>query len=438
MPPRTLASLAHALGAAPEVDAAFAALAEALADLDRGATLALLTHDERRGMLRERITFAASDGSGVVREALDASLEHLPGALRAAIASGGRFVELGDRSGEIAALIGMPVASDGVLSLRGLRIDGALPALLALAEPRRFFGTRVVERLLPAVALFELGFARLWEREAREEAVRTLEDVTQRVHASYVRRLAELEQTQATTRSGGAPGDAAESATPVAAERAATQQRELVRRAERRADRLESQLASLTAQSEQVQLDSLRRSEALRQTERTLHLLDRVLSLDAVAHEPRQLVDGLLALVGNEMQAQRCSLMLRAPEPGTLYLAAARGLAPHIADGVRVALGEGVAGRVAQSREPLLVRDVRRASTHPLLHDQYFTSGSFISFPLVYHDELVGVVNVTNRAGPTAYTEEDVERVRLLALVIALVATHAQLPERLLDVIAVA
>ncbi len=47
-------------------------------------------------------------------------------------------------------------------------------------------------------------------------------------------------------------------------------------------------------------------------------------------------------------------------------------------------------------------------------------------------------MNLTNRAGPTAYTEEDVERVRLLALVIALVATHAQLPERLLDVIAVA
>ena len=87
---------------------------------------------------------------------------------------------------------------------------------------------------------------------------------------------------------------------------------------------------------------------------------------------------------------------------------------------------------------PLLTRDVRDAGTHPLLHDQYFTSGSFISFPLVYHGELVGVVNLTNRAQSAAYTQEDVERVRLLALVIALVATHARLPERLLDVIAVA
>jgi signal transduction protein with GAF and PtsI domain len=108
-----------------------------------------------------------------------------------------------------------------------------------------------------------------------------------------------------------------------------------------------------------------------------------------------------------------------------------------VLDGSRTRFGEGVAGRVAQSRQPLLVRDVRDAETHPLLHDQYFTTGSFISFPLVYHGELVGVVNLTNRASATAYTDEDVERVRLLAMVIALVATHAQLPERLLDVIAV-
>jgi GAF domain-containing protein len=84
------------------------------------------------------------------------------------------------------------------------------------------------------------------------------------------------------------------------------------------------------------------------------------------------------------------------------------------------------------------VRDVRDAGTHPLLRDQYFTSGSFISFPLIYHGELVGVVNLTNRSQSAAYTDADVERVRLLGMVIALVATHARLPERLLDVIAVA
>jgi signal transduction protein with GAF and PtsI domain len=169
----------------------------------------------------------------------------------------------------------------------------------------------------------------------------------------------------------------------------------------------------------------------LRQKIRTLYLIDKVLTLDNGANDPRTLVDGLLNLVGDDMQAQRCSLMLLAPEPGYLYLAAARGLAPHIVEGSRIAIGEGVSGRVAASREPMLVQDVADAQTHPLLRDQYFTTGSFISFPLVYHNDLVGVVNLTNRVQRGVFVEEDVERVRLLGLVISLIVSHARLADRL-------
>jgi hypothetical protein len=278
--------------------------------------------------------------------------------------------------------------------------------------------------------------------------VRTLEEVTQRVHGEYVRKLAalaaQLDEARRTPAAGvprlvddrtlaaGARDTLTAGARDtLTAERLAAHQAEAVRRAERRAASVEEQLAATTGTLEQAQVELLRRGETLRQTERTLYLIDRVLSLDAAAHEPRQLVDELLALVGDDMQAQRCSLMLRAPEPDMLYLAAARGVAPHISEGQRVPFGEGVAGKVAVAREPILVRDVRDAGTHPLLRDQYFTAGSFISFPLVYHGELVGVVNLTNRATQAAYTDADVERVRLLALVISLVATHSRLAQRL-------
>lgn len=443
MPPRTLASLAHALGAAPDVGAAVLALSEALAELDRGAAVALFPYDERRALLAERITPGAGQAS---RAPLDASLEHIPAQLRHAIMAGGRFIELADRSPEIGRLLMLPTPPDGTLSLRGVRVEGTLAAVLALVEPRKIFGARVLERFIPAVALFELAFARAWEREGREEAVRTLELVTQRVHGEYVRKLGALEQQLAMARqptpAGGmsavsaAPAPATPSA--LASERLAAQQAEATRRAERRAELAEQQLSASAGQLEQSQLELHRRGETLRQTTRTLYLLDRVLSLDGAAHDPKQLVDGLLGLVGDDMQAQRCSLMLRAPEPDAIYLAAARGIAPHVLDGSRVRIGDGVAGRVAQSRQPLLVRDVREAGAHPLLRDQYFTSGSFISFPLIYHGDLVGVVNLTNRAQASVYSDEDVERVRLLAMVIALVATHARLPERLLGVIGAA
>lgn len=432
MAPRSLASLAHALGATPDLEGALIALGEGLAELDRSAVVALLHYDGRRDMVRERIT--PLNGK-VTRTPVETTFDHLPEAVRGRVVAGGQFVDVSDRSADYARLLGFASGLDGgMLALRGLRVEGNLSAILALYEPRKIFGTRTSERLAPAAALFDLAYGRIAEREAREEAVRTLEDVTQRVHGEYVRRLGLLEtelREARTTPSTSATAVAESVALQAEAARAA----EEARRAARRAELAEQQLTAAIGQLEQAHVELHRRSEALRQRTRTLYLVDRVLTLDAQTREARSLVDGLLALVGDDMQAQRCSLMLRAPEPDHLYLAAARGVAPHVTEGMRIRIGEGVAGRVAAAREPLLVQDVREASQHPLLRDQYFTTGSFISFPLVYHDTLVGVVNLTNRAQRGVFTEEDVERVRLLGLVISLIASANDLSTRLLETI---
>ena len=434
MPPRTLASLAHALGAAADLSAALVALGEGLAEIDRSAHLALLRYDGRRQMLVDRLS---PSGSQTRRTTVETAFDHLPGTIRASVAAGAQFVDLGDQSADYARLFGLPsLPEGGVLAVRGLKFDGHLAAVLTLYEPKKIFGARTSERFAPSVALFDLAFARFAERETRGEAVHTLEEVTQRIHAEYDRKLAGLEGQMSQLRSAAAErAPAAPNA--VAVERELAQANENARRAVARALAVEAQVTAATAQLEQAHIELHRRSEALRQKTRTLYHIDRVLSLDARASDARQLTGGLLALVGDDMQAQRCSLMLRAPEPGYLYLAAARGIAPNVGAGYRVAIGEGVSGRVAESRQPLLVQDVSQAKSHPLLKDQYFTTGSFISFPLVYHDELVWVVNLTNRAQRGVFSEEDVERVRLLALVISLVATRAKLADRLIDTISV-
>jgi len=257
--------------------------------------------------------------------------------------------------------------------------------------------------------------------------------VTQRVHGEYLRKLGVLEKQL--TQAQDAGRDTVDAARAVALEREAAKATEEARKALRRAEAVEHQVVAAVGQLEQAHIELHRRSEALRQKTRTLYLIERVLALDAKAIDPRELVDGLLALVGDDMQAQRCSLMLRAREPETLYLAAARGLSPNVVDGVRIKIGVGVAGKVAQTREPLIVHDVAEAQTHPLLRDQFFTTGSFISFPLVYHGELLGVLNLTNRARSGIFVEEDLERVRALALVVSLVASHARLAERLAETI---
>jgi hypothetical protein len=433
MPPRTLASLAHALSVAPNVEAALLALADALAELDRFAQLALVHFDPKRGLLRERL---APSGDSVAHASIDTALDHLSTRERVGIVNGGQFVDFGENSDEFARLFHMtPFSEPGWLAARGIRFEGHLSVVVILYETRKIFGTRTSDRFAPSVALFELAFIRFLERDARGEAVRTLEDVTQRVHGEYERKLAALEQKL--TRASGEIAATPDRAQQLSLERELAQATEEARRAKSRAEAVEGTVSAAVEQLEKAHIELHRRSEALRQKTRTLYLIDRVLALDAVNDDPRQLVDGLLSLVGDDMHAQRCSLMLRTADGLGLYLAAARGIAPNVPEGYRIQLGESVAGRVAQSREPLLVRDVAEARTHPLLRDQYFTTGSFISFPLVYHDELVGVVNLTNRALHGVFVDEDVERVRLLGLVIALIAYQARLPERLMETMSV-
>jgi hypothetical protein len=429
---RALPSLAHALAVAPDLNAALVAMGEALTDSDRSAVLALLRYDGRKEMLRERLT---PSGGHVESGTVDTTFDHLPPNVRTLVSGGGQFVDLGERSVEYARLFGLtPFADGGLLSLRGLTMDGHLAAVLALYEQRKMFGTRTSERFSPSAALFDLAFARFADREARDEAVTTLEAVTQKVHADYLTRLGELETELTQTKEMATSGDHVATDQLQLEQELRTAQEE-ARRSAHRAQSLEQQLMAAVGQLEQAHIELHRRHEALRQKTRTLYLLERALALDNVIADPGPLVDGLLAMVGDDMQAQRCSLMLRAPEPDTLYLAAARGLLPHIQMGQRTRFGKGVAGIVATTREPLLVQDVTDGAMHPLLRDEYLTTGSFISFPLIYQGELLGVVNLTNRAKRGVFIEEDVERVRLLSLVIALIVTRARLVDRLLTAI---
>ncbi len=436
MPPRTLASLAHALGIAADLDAAVLALGESLQEIDRAAQTAVFRFDGRRGMLRERLR---PEGPGVERLAIDTTLDHLPSRERAGLTGGTVPVDFAARSDDIARLLRFEVPADGGwLTAWGLRFDNALGAVLVVYEPRRFFGTRTAERFAPSVALFDLAFSRLLEREARVEAVGALEQVTQRLHDEHQRKLLDLQQQlQREVGAARTSGPVDRSAREVELQREIDAAQETARRAKRQSQAVESQVAAAVEQLEKTHIELHRRTEALRQKTRTLYLIERVLALAASTDEPRQLADGLLKLVGDDMQAQRCSLFLRAPEAGQLFLAAAKGNPPHVTEGARITIGEGITGRVAASREPLLVQELEQATAHRLRRDEYFTSGSFISFPLVFHGDLVGVVNITNRVQAGVFVEEDVERVRLLALVTALVATSARLPERLLETLGV-
>jgi two-component system, OmpR family, sensor histidine kinase KdpD len=98
------------------------------------------------------------------------------------------------------------------------------------------------------------------------------------------------------------------------------------------------------------------------------------------------------------------------------------------ARGRRVRLGEGIAGRVAQTREPLLIDGHADPADFPGLAKHDTTIESAISTPLVSRDEVVGVLNV-NAASGRVFTEYDMRAMSVFAEQAASAIANARLYE---------
>src|SRR5437762_6712808 len=178
MAPRTLAGLSTVLAAAGNVSEALNALAQDVVEHDRNGHVVLFIYDAKRDLLAERL-IPAHEGMRTAQ--IEIAVDHLPTAVRRVLVAGKQFADIGTESGDYQKLLGVGASPEaGVLLLRGLLVDGELAGVLALSEPKTRFGHRLSEKVAPAIDLFALAFARLAERRAREEAVRTLEELTDR------------------------------------------------------------------------------------------------------------------------------------------------------------------------------------------------------------------------------------------------------------------
>jgi signal transduction histidine kinase len=94
--------------------------------------------------------------------------------------------------------------------------------------------------------------------------------------------------------------------------------------------------------------------------------------------------------------------------------------------GRRMKIGEGLAGRVGDSREPLLVNGRASAKEFPGLPHRVQPVDSAMCVPLVNRNELVGVLNV-NAETPRTFTEYDLRALSLFAEQAAVAIANARL-----------
>jgi hypothetical protein len=276
MPPRTLATLATVLSTARDADAALTLLQHEAWDIDRAAQLALFLCDSRRHLITERLTPQAAGSVG--RTPMNVSVDHLPPAIRRALHSGAALADFGAESDDYLKLLGLtPQQGGGILSIRGLTLDGELVGFMAVYESRRRFGNTVIERLAPAIDLFALAFERIAEHDARFEAVQVLEQLTRDIHAEYnnVIRGLKLELDQARALNGSP--EAAAAARIAELELALASAAEDAQARAARLAAVEEQVAHAVSRLEEAHVELHSQGELARDQGRTLYEIERAL-----------------------------------------------------------------------------------------------------------------------------------------------------------------
>jgi signal transduction histidine kinase len=131
-----------------------------------------------------------------------------------------------------------------------------------------------------------------------------------------------------------------------------------------------------------------------------------------------------------ETGADRASLMLLNEDTQTLTIQAAIGLSEEVITTTRIGLGEGIAGLVAERREPLVL-DSSSPPSHELrkLMKQDRIS-SAVCVPLTVREELIGVLNLSKLgSNATPFTAGSLELTSVLAGQAAIAIKNARLFE---------
>jgi PAS domain S-box-containing protein len=141
----------------------------------------------------------------------------------------------------------------------------------------------------------------------------------------------------------------------------------------------------------------------------------------------RGLLDALLARLIDVLSADTAAILLVDEETRNLRMRATVGFAEELELAVPIPLGEGMAGRVAASRSPLLVHDLDEIElASPVLRARGIKS--LVAIPLVVEDQLIGVVHAgSERRGH--FTPEDQRLLELMADRIALAINQSALYE---------
>jgi sigma-B regulation protein RsbU (phosphoserine phosphatase) len=151
-------------------------------------------------------------------------------------------------------------------------------------------------------------------------------------------------------------------------------------------------------------------------------------------------LDSVLSLVMEKaqtvMDAEAGSVMLINDKTGMLEWEVALGeVGQQVKEKIQLRVGEGIAGWVAQTGQPLIVPDVSQDPRFYKKGDEStgFKTRSILAAPLKVKDKIIGVAEVINPLHGKSFTEDDLDLFYTFSRLVALAIENARMHRAMLE-----
>ena len=154
----------------------------------------------------------------------------------------------------------------------------------------------------------------------------------------------------------------------------------------------------------------LKKEKLLQEAQQRMHALEVASDTLNRVHDEKTIFERLVEILVEQLQSRRISVLKVNREQGELVMKAAHGIPKEIIAQARPKIGQGIAGQCAKNGQPIYIAD----------HEQYRQKGHFktildhkelplsLTVPIWVRGEVVGVVNVTDRANGVPYSHQEV------------------------------
>jgi diguanylate cyclase (GGDEF)-like protein len=141
-----------------------------------------------------------------------------------------------------------------------------------------------------------------------------------------------------------------------------------------------------------------------------------------------QILEHIMLKVSQLVQAENWSLLLLDEQSKKLSFEVVVGIDYELVSGIKIRLGEGIAGLVAQNGEPLIVTDAEHDVRVYKRVDQAtgFITRSIACLPLKIHGKILGVIEIINIDNFTKFNKKELPVLSILIDYAAIAIENAQ------------